>query len=215
MKSDKYILWDWNGTLLDDTFACIDTLNQMLASRGLETVTPEFFRRNFAFPARSFYELVGMDVPDDQWDALAFEYHECYHRHDYTLNPDALAALEFARANAAGESIISALHQRFLDAETERFGVKPFMDHVFGTDNLDGGSKLERARELLAELAVDGHAADRLVLIGDSLHDHQVAEELGISAVLFSGGSHDRERLAAVAPTGDTLSECIALALGL
>ena len=210
-----YILWDWNGTLLDDIDAEVASLNAMLVKRGHAPVTKEFFRENFSFPARKFYQLTGMDVPDDEWDAVAKEYHDTYHAQSYGINREAVAALELARESGAGQSVISALHQRYLDDETERFGVRGYFDRVRGVDNLDGGSKLTRARELLAELrdsVAHDLALSSFTLIGDSLHDFEVAEALGIRCVLYSGGSHSRARLEPFAPVGDTLVECVVLA---
>lgn len=213
MKSGVYILWDWNGTLLDDVDAQVASLNAMLTRRGHKPVTRQFFCDNFAFPARTFYRLVGMDVPDSEWDALAKEYHDSYHVQSYGLNRGAFAALELAGKRCVGQSVISALHQFYLDLETNRYGVQQFMDHVYGVDNLDGGSKLSRARELLALLrSTPTPVPYTYVLIGDSIHDFEVANELGIGCVLFSGGSHSRARLERFAPVGDTLSECVRLA---
>lgn len=208
MASNICILWDWNGTLLDDLDAEVAALNAMLRRRGRPPVTREFFRRHFAFPARDFYRLVGMDVPDHEWDALAIEYHDSYHREAYALNRGAFAALELAKASGARQSILSALHQRLLEEETARFGVRRYMEHVCGTDNYDGGSKLARARELVGRL---GGAAD-VVLIGDSIHDREVADAIGARCVLYSGGSHARSRLEGLAPIGNTLEDCVRLA---
>lgn len=203
-----HIVWDWNGTLLDDTRACVDTLNLMLAKRGLGTVSFEFFRENFAFPARRFYELVGMNVPDSEWDALAQEYHDTYAEQTVKLNDEAVAALERVKAVGVRQSLLSALRQDKLDADIERYGLGGYFDNVYGTDNLDGASKLDRARELFARLG-DGEA----VMIGDSLHDREVADALGVRSVLCSQGGHSHERLAAVGPTGRTLLEAVELAL--
>lgn len=213
-EENKYILWDWNGTLLDDVDAQLASLNVMLTRRGLQSVTRRFFVDNFAFPARTFYRLVGMDVPDSEWDALAKEYHDTYHVQSYGLNRGAFAALEMVREKGAGQSVISALHQFYLDLETNQYGVQPFMDHIYGVDNFDGGSKLSRARELLALFrSTPTPVPYTYILIGDSIHDFEVANELGIGCVLFSGGSHSRARLERFAPVGDTLSECVRIAL--
>jgi len=218
LSSRTYILWDWNGTLLDDVDAQIATLNAMLSKRGFPTVTRDFFRENFAFPARKFYRLVGMDVPDDEWDALAKEYHDTYHLQSYALNRGAFAALELVKRKGVGQSVISALHQFYLDLETQCYDVQPYMEHIYGVDNLDGGSKLSRAKELLRTLNPQLSTLNpqpSFVLIGDSIHDFEVAQELGIKSVLFSGGSHARDRLTKFSLVGDSLTECVKLAFTL
>ena len=207
-----YVLWDWNGTLLDDTAACIATLNAMLARRGVKPITREFYREHFSFPVRPFYERIGVKLADEDWDALAQEYHDTYHAQPLSPNAETFAALEAVRAAGAGQSIISALRQDLLERDTARFGIDRYMEHVYGVDNLDGGSKLARARELVERIVAAVPGRD-LVLIGDALHDYEVARELGVRAVLFAGGGHSRRRLSAVAPTGDTLMECVQMAL--
>ena len=202
-----HIIWDWNGTLLDDTMACVDTLNIMLERRGFKTVTLEFFRENFAFPARKFYNLVGMDVPDSEWDALAKEYHDTYAGRPVRLNAETIAALERVKASGARQSILSALRQDMLEADVDRYGLRKYFTCVYGSDNLDGASKLDRAKELNALLN-----DEECVLIGDAIHDFEVARSIDVKCVLCSQGGHSYERLAALAPTGRTLLAALALA---
>ena len=54
-----------------------------------------------------------------------------------------------------------------------------------------------------------------VVMIGDALHDKEVADALGIRCVLCAQGSHSAERLRSAAPTGDTLLAAVDLAHGL
>ena len=195
--------------MLDDTQACVNTLNLMLEKRARPKVTLEFFRENFTFPARRFYRLLGMDVPDSEWDALAKEYHDTYALQPKRIHPEAVAALEYAKAKGVGQSIISALRQDLLDADVEKYAVKHYFDCIYGSDNLDGASKLDRALELMTRL--DGVDP---VVIGDSFHDKEIADALKVRCVLCGTGSHSARRLRSVAPTGDTLLEAVKLALG-
>ena len=215
----NYILWDWNGTLLDDTQAALDTLNLMLRRRGREAIAMDYYRDHFSFPCRPFYEQIGMNVPDSEWDALAHEYHETYSAQPVRLNAETMAALGRVKAAGARQSIISALRQDLLDDVTRSFGVAPYMECVYGTDNLDGASKLDRALELMTKLVSTAEEGDRflsnVVMIGDALHDKEVADALGVRCVLCGQGSHAAWRLREVAPTGDTLLEAVDLALAL
>lgn len=209
-----YVFWDWNGTLLDDTQAALDALNELLRARGEAPIDMDFYRANFAFPVRPFYDRIHLHVSDAEWDGIAREYHALYARQSVALNRETIAALEAVRAAGAGQSIISALRQDLLNEATASFGVAPYMEFVYGTDNLDGASKLVRAHELLSSVRAR-HAGTELrpVLIGDALHDKEVADALGIRCVLCAQGGHSRERLERVAPTGGTLLEAVALAL--
>lgn len=211
MKGPPYILWDWNGTLLDDSQACVGALNRMLAGRGLAPIDLARYRREFSFPARGFYERIGMRLELEDWDALAKEYHDAYLAEPAALAADAVEALRLVRDAGLGQSIVSALRQDLLDAATERFGVRGFFDEVRGSDNLDGSSKMSRAVAFAAELRAAGRS--ELVLVGDSLHDKEVADAIGARCVLYSGGSHAPERLAPFAPTADSLVACARHAL--
>lgn len=211
--SSPYILWDWNGTLLDDTQAALNTLNIMLKRRGAKPIALEFFRDHFAFPCRPFYDMIGMHVEDDEWDALAKEYHDVYAEQPKRLNRETIAALERVKAAGARQSIISALRQDLLDEVTARMGVAQYMECIYGVDNLDGASKLDRALELMSRIAPQVGEQPDVVLIGDALHDKEVADALKVRCVLCGQGSHAAWRLREVAPTGETLLEAIDLAL--
>ena len=205
------VIWDWNGTLLDDTQAALDTLNAMLAKRGGRQIEMGFYRDHFAFPVKPFYEAIGVRLGDEDWDALAREYHDIYAAQPKGLNAETFAALEYAKGRGARQAIVSALRQDLLSAITEELGVARYMDFIYGVDNLDGRSKIERAHELVAAMGV---APQDAVMIGDSLHDKEVADAIGVRCVLCAQGSHAAWRLREVAPTGETLMEAVRMALG-
>ena len=214
----KYLLWDWNGTLLDDTEAALATLNQMIAERGAAPMSMEFYRDHFRFPVRPFYDSIGIVAKDEaEWNYIAREYHEVYARQPKRLNRETVTVLEAVRRAGVHQSIISALRQDLLEGDLATYGVREYFDEVYGTDNLNGTSKLDRAHELIATLAArDSEPAtlcSRITLIGDALHDREVAAALGVRCVLCAQGSHAAHRLRAVAPTGDTLGEAVRLAL--
>ena len=206
-----HVIWDWNGTLLDDTQAALDTLNAMLARRRGCPIAMDFYRDHFAFPVKPFYEAIGVRLGNEDWDALAREYHDIYAAQPKKLNAETIVALEYVKEKGCRQSIVSALRQDLLESITAELGVAKYMDFVYGVDNLDGRSKADRARELMSAI---GSALADVVLIGDSLHDKEVADSLGVKCVLCAQGSHAAWRLRAVAPTGDTLMESVRLALG-
>ena len=208
-----HVVWDWNGTLLDDTQAALDTLNIMLARRGGRPIAMDFYRDHFAFPVKPFYEAIGVRLGNEDWDALAREYHDIYAEQPKKLNAEAIAALDYVRGRGCRQSIVSALRQDMLDGITRELGVAEYMDFVYGVDNLDGRSKVERARELISAIQTT-RPSQAFVFIGDSLHDKEVADAIGVRCVLCAQGSHAAWRLRAVAPTGDTLIDAVRMALG-
>ena len=144
MSAATHIVWDWNGTLLDDTGAALGALNAMLARRGIAAVSMESYRARFRFPARQYYEEIGMPVPDAEWDAIAQEYHDSYDVESASaaLNVEAVAALELARSRGARQSILSALRQDLLEEAVERFGVSGYFDFVRVRARAQGGDRV-------------------------------------------------------------------------
>lgn len=192
-----YVLWDWNGTLLDDVAAGCNAVLAMLERRGLPGFDLARYRMIFGFPVRNFYTAAGFRLDEEDWDALAGEFHRLF-RSDPSmkLRPDAMAAIGRLREAGVGQSVISALKEELLLVDTAAAGVTPFMDAIRGTDNIDGASKLDRARALAAELGLDPRET---TLIGDTLHDLETAEALGTDCVLVDIG---HQNLAARAPAG-------------
>jgi phosphoglycolate phosphatase-like HAD superfamily hydrolase len=210
-----HIIWDWNGTLLDDTEAALKTLNIMIERRGGKPIGMEFYLDTFAFPVRPFYDMIGIGAKsEDEWNEIAREYHETYLSQPKGLNAGAVAALEAAKAAGCGQSMLSALRQDYLDVQMKEYGIDKYFDFVYGSNNLHGASKVDRARELIARLtAACSLTIPRFILIGDAVHDKEVADALGVPCVLVAQGSHAAWRLRAVAPTADTLEEAVELAL--
>ena len=209
-----HIIWDWNGTLLDDTEAALATLNFMIAERGGTPISMPFYLDNFAFPVRPFYDRIGIMAHDeDEWNEIAREYHDVYSRQAVALNRGTFAALELAKSAGCRQSLLSALRQDLLDEQARGYGVAEYFERICGSDNLHGASKVVRAREFLAELR-SRDADAKFVMIGDAVHDKEVADAIGIPCVLCAVGSHAAWRLSAVAPTGETLVDALKLALG-
>lgn len=196
MKPTPWIIWDWNGTLLDDVGASLQALNAMLAARGLPSLTRAFYRAHFGFPVRPFYARIGMD-PDAEWDRICVEFHDLLHAAPQALRPDARAALEHARRRGARQAVLSALRQDLLLRDTAAAGVQDFFDAVYGVDNLSGATKAARGRDLLAALRAGHVPPSALFLIGDTLHDAEVAAALGATPLLVDGGHQNAARLRA------------------
>lgn len=207
-----YVIWDWNGTLLDDTSAALGAQNALLERRGLKTLTLEEYRETFSFPTLKFYEKQGIVLTDD----ISKEFHDTYYSLPAKLNEEAVEAVSYLAEKGIGQSILSALRQDHLEKDVKRyfaaalgdrpsFGDSTHFDHIVGSDNLDGATKYERGQSLLKVLKAEGLNPNEIVMIGDAIHDKEVADSLGIKCVLVSVGGHAHHRLAAVAPTCSSL----------
>jgi len=190
----RHVIWDWNGTLLDDAQAGVNAVNGMLRARGLPLLDVARYRDIFGFPVRHFYEAVGFQLEREDWDAMAREFHDLFLAEpDLRLHREATNALQHFSAAGIGQSILSASEQTILERMLTAFGVQHHFAHICGVNNLYGHSKLDLGRALLARIEVP---CPQILLIGDSLHDHEVAEALGVRCLLISQGHQSHARLA-------------------
>ena len=202
MNTTPYIIWDWNGTLIDDVSAAVNALNRMLAIRGVAPVTQDFYRAHFGFPVRPFYAVVGLDLEHEDWDRICTDFHQFIAEEpNQHLRPDAVDALRFVCDHGGHQSILSALRQDLLLRDTAREGVQMFFDARFGVDNLDGATKLSRGHDLIAYLKDNGSLVPQerqaLYFIGDTLHDAEVGAAIGATPILVEGGHQNGDRLRA------------------
>ena len=89
--------------------------------------------------------------------------------------------------------MLSNSEQGSLTRQIERWGLSDLFEHVQGRSDTFATGKVEAGRALLAR---SGVSEARAVLIGDTLHDAEVAAELGIGCVLVAAGHQSVERLA-------------------
>ena len=112
---EKRLIWDWNGTLLDDVSAAVNALNRMLVSRGASPITVDHYRRRFGFPVRPFYAELGVDLDRWDWDEICEDFHSYVAMEPQTVRIDAKAALETARDMGFRQCVLSALRQDMLE----------------------------------------------------------------------------------------------------
>ena len=77
-KKYKHIIWDWNGTILDDAWLCVKTLNEILSRRNMQTITLQEYQKSFGFPVIDYYRKVGFNFETESFDIIAAEYISAY-----------------------------------------------------------------------------------------------------------------------------------------
>lgn len=202
----REIIWDWNGTLLDDTQACVNAINAMLEKRSLASIDHATYRAVFGFPVINFYRHLHFDIDHEDWDALSQEFHALF-LEDKTirLHPDTPTILNDLRARGIAQSILSASEQMILETMLRHYEIQAYFAHVCGVDNLHGRSKIETGHALIKQIA---HPREEVLLVGDTLHDAEVAEALGIACILVAHGHQAKKRLETTRwPVLNTLAE--------
>jgi phosphoglycolate phosphatase len=203
------IIWDWNGTLLNDSGLAVQTMNQMLERRGLPMLSVDDYKSVFTFPVKDYYQKIGFDFQKEPFEVPALEFIDIYNCQvkKCSLQKDTLIVLEYFRSIDVKQYILSAMEQAVLDNCLKHYQINNFFEFVSGLDNIYAASKIENGHRLIAEIKLD---ASELVLIGDTVHDFEVATELGCQCVLIADGHQSKEVLQATcALVIDSISELL------
>ena len=199
LRALRHVVWDWNGTLLDDARVCVEVMAGMLARRGLAAMPLERYQEIFRFPVRAYYEDLGFDFARESWEVVGTEFIEGYQARQGAcrLQGEALAALAAFDALAVSQSVLSASQRSRLLAQAQTLGVQHRFTALLGLDDHFAGSKVELGRRWVAQL---GFAPDQVLLIGDTDHDFEVARAMGVHCALVTCGHQSEERLRALGP---------------
>ena len=196
INDKKHIIFDWNGTLVDDTNIFVDVLNELLCRRKLNKINLQIYRDLFCFPIIDFYKKIGLDVSRDAFSQLKKEFVAEYKKRQYVakLFPKSIDLLKSLLKNNISLSLLSASHQNTLDDLTKFYSIDGFFQHIVGVNNHIAIGKTQQGRQLLDNLA---YRKSDLLLIGDTVLDYDVSRALGIDCVLISHGHQSTKQLQA------------------
>jgi phosphoglycolate phosphatase-like HAD superfamily hydrolase len=209
----RHIVWDWNGTLLDDNHAVVAAVNAVCARYQRAAISLAEWRAVFRRPISAVYEeLLARPLTDADWAAIDGAYHEEYDRlvPDLDLARDARPALRMWRAAGNTQSLLSMWFHEDLVTLTDKLGVAAEFVRIDGLRSAVGGDS--KAASLVAHLAgLDLDPAD-VVLIGDVEDDASAAAGAGTACVLLTTGISTPEALArAGVPVVDSISQAVEL----
>jgi phosphoglycolate phosphatase len=194
MKYYRHIAWDWNGTLMDDVWLSLRVINTLLGRRGIEAIDVEHYREVFGFPLRDYCQSLGFDFGRYSFEELSDEFADLYEarRCECALHIGVDPLFKQLLERGCKLSLLSAYGDGKLCELVGFYGIGRYFSHVIGLDNEYGEGKVARGRRCMKELA---WSADEMLSVGDTLHDFEVAEAMGIDCVLVAAGHQTRERL--------------------
>ena len=111
------------------------------------------------------------------------------------LRPGVTDALEaFAQAGIR-QVMLSASHLDYLKLQAAYFGIDSYFDNILGLSHIHGTGKADIGRVWADRERMKAPVPPRMVLIGDTCHDSEVAQAIGARCVLAAGGHNSIERL--------------------
>ena len=194
----QLIIWDWNGTILDDAEVCKTIANTMLEERGIRTLPDmDAYRAVFGFPIKAYYEKMGyrFGPEDEPYESVADEFIVWYDRLYRTsvLRPGIVAFLDTMKGEGYRQVLLSATRYDQLVEQVAAFGsVGDRFEQKLGLTDHYAFSKAALARAFIER---EGIPRERALFIGDTDHDFEVSSAIGCPCVLLEGGHQSRERL--------------------
>jgi phosphoglycolate phosphatase len=190
----KHIIWDWNGTLLNDVDYCRKIINRILVENDLPELSLQKYREIFTFPVQDYYEAAGLDFSKKSFEVLGKEFIDEYESNKLScsLHDNAVELLSLIHKQGIGQSVLSAYLHDNLVKILEHYNLTQYFDNIIGLDNIYAGSKTHLGLMLIEQLNLPGN---EILFVGDTLHDAEVAKAMGVDCVLIANGHQSKEKL--------------------
>ncbi len=187
------VLWDFNGTLLDDPAHCLRTMNAVLAAHHLPLMADvDAYREVFCFPVQVYYARLGLPGDGEGFVSAAHEWIDIYREGegDISLRDGAEEVLRFIREAGVPQGVLSATEQTMLEEQVTALGIRHYFDALFGRGDIYATDKSD-----IAVRYAETHPGEHVLMIGDTIHDFATAEAGGFDCVLVEGGHQSRRVL--------------------
>lgn len=190
----KHIIFDWNGTLLDDAEISYELCAQAFKDHGMGDISFDEYKKGLIYPVKNFYLQHGFDESKFDYTKLAQVYHKRYIEvlDSLSLFPDVKEILEFLKNKNVTLSILSALEQNILVNSVKKFGIYEYFDDIRGLKDMNAGSKVDNARIWLNST---NYKNDEVLIIGDTAHDAEVSKALEFDCLLVARGDQHKDTL--------------------
>lgn len=194
MVEIENILFDFNGTIVDDVDLCLDILNEMLVLRNHPPISIEKYLEIFTFPVIEYYKKAGFILPEDDFDELAKYFIKEYSKRNNLckLNDGVEDILSFFYSQGKKMAIVSASWIDLLKRQLAFYHIDKYFFGISGLDNISAEGKISSAQRFIFENKLD---ISKTIFIGDTLHDEEVAEALNIKCILIANGHQSRKVL--------------------
>ena len=193
----KHVFFDFNGTIIDDLDLCLELLNDILKKHKKPTINIERYKELFTFPIRNYYIAAGVDFTQDSYEDLAIDFINKYQPRSLKCNLFKGLEEAFKELNHLGVScyILSASQRSNLYEQCEAFGIVKYFKEILGIDNIHAASKIHIGIDYIKESNINPEEA---IFVGDTTHDYEVAEAMGLKCYLVACGHQSKSVLSKV-----------------
>jgi len=195
-KRYKHIIFDWNGTLFNDVELCAEIMNVLLTRESLPNISIQRYKQIFTFPVVEYYKIAGHTFERNSFEVLGKQFMVEYETRKAVcqLFPGVLNLLTDLKNKNIYLHLLSAYEQQSLNNILKYFNINSLFENIVGLDNIYASGKSHLAKQLAEKIRYDGEEKN-ILLVGDTIHDYEVAKEINSDCILISHGHQDEERL--------------------
>ena len=196
----KLVVFDWNGTLLADTLACMDADNHLIKAFGGQPTGLKKYRETVIIPAIDFYVQHGCDREYflNNMEKAGKIFHEFYEPRAERVRTrkNAKKLLQWLQAKNIESVILSNHTVQGISAQLKRLKIEKYFTELLANDSLDSSMKKRNKKEKLEILfKKSGLQKDEVIIVGDSPEENEMGKHIGIFTVSIKNGYYSTPRL--------------------
>ena len=190
----KNIIWDWNGTIVDDAWVFVEVMNKTLKKNNLPPTSLNHYRENFCFPIQDYWKCLGFSFTKENFNKLNAEFIKEYQKKMFlpSIHRGLRSFFLTLQNNNFSQFILSASENSLLQRSVNYYKITSFFQGIYGVDNLNALGKESLGKKICLKHSL---VPTQTLLIGDTEYDALVADSLGCPVVLVSHGHIDHQRL--------------------
>lgn len=193
------LAFDWDGTLFDSTQIIVRCIQKAVVDVGGARPTDEAAAYVIGLGLRQALAHAAPDVPPEKYPQLGerYQHHYASHYDDLTLFDGVLTMLDALKARGHLLAVATGKSRRGLDDALSSSELKGVFDGSRTADETAGKPNPLMLHELMAQFDVP---AGRVLMIGDTTHDLQMAVNADCPSVGVSYGAHEHAAFASLNP---------------
>ena len=193
------IAFDWDGTLFDSTAIITRCIQEAVRDVGGTVPTREAASYVIGLGLKQALAHAAPDVPTEKYPLLGerYQHHYALHADDLSLFNGVLDMLHALKARGHRLAVATGKSRRGLDESLKSVALKGLFDASRTADETAGKPHPKMLNELTEQF---GLPASRVLMIGDTTHDLQMAVNARCPSVGVSYGAHEPASFTALAP---------------
>lgn len=183
------IVFDWDGTLMDSTATIASSIQRACADLGLAVPSNERASHVIGLGLVDALAYAVPDLPGNLMPQMIerYRYHYLSRDADLVLFPDVREILAGLKDRGHFLAVATGKSRVGLDRALDACGLRPLFDATRCADECRSKPDPQMLWELGDALGV---RTDRMLMIGDTTHDLQMAANAGAHALAVSYGAH-------------------------